>query len=400
MDKLRVVRRRIAPLYIASFLQGLVFWYAIERLFMMNIGFNEALIGVGIATMAVFTLLLEIPSGILADRWSRKGVLIVASILLAASSLVGALAGDPTIYFASMALWGAFYAMYTGTYDSIIYDTLLEETGKADGFERLYGRVRMMDGIALIIGSISGGVIAQQFGFTAVYWLTVPAALLSILVLLKFKEPQLFKKNAPKSLSGYVSDTFKIVLTNRAALATIAALVLIYAGISVVFEFNQLWSMALLLPVALFGPVLALLQSCVAIGSSLAGALSKNKTLVSGTLLVVIAASFALTIRNSWVVVAAEFLLLASLIALSILMMRKLHDTLESDVRAGATSAVSSLSRLVFFPLALLFGYICQQAGVFSAAWIVVVLAILAAVLIGRVMFAGRQLVTKATSSQ
>ena len=31
---------------------------------------------------------------------------------------------------------GVYFAMYSGTMDAIVYDTVLEETGGSDGFER------------------------------------------------------------------------------------------------------------------------------------------------------------------------------------------------------------------------------------------------------------------------
>ena len=47
---------------------------------MTPIGFDAASIGAMAAVYAVVVPILEVPSGILADRWSRRGVLILASI--------------------------------------------------------------------------------------------------------------------------------------------------------------------------------------------------------------------------------------------------------------------------------------------------------------------------------
>ena len=43
------------------------------------------------AAYAAVVPILEVPSGILADRWSRRGVLMAASAALALSALIGGL---------------------------------------------------------------------------------------------------------------------------------------------------------------------------------------------------------------------------------------------------------------------------------------------------------------------
>jgi MFS family permease len=70
------VRRRLMPLYAAVFLQNLAFWVPIEKLFMTSIGFDAAGVDLMAAVYAAVVPLFEGPSGLLADRWSRRGVLV------------------------------------------------------------------------------------------------------------------------------------------------------------------------------------------------------------------------------------------------------------------------------------------------------------------------------------
>ena len=101
--------------------------------------------------------LLEVPSGILADRWARRGVLIGASIALASCALIGGLSTDVPTYVLSALMLGVIFAMRSGTMDSIVYDTVLEETGHSDEFEHSIGRVRLTESIALVSGALVGG---------------------------------------------------------------------------------------------------------------------------------------------------------------------------------------------------------------------------------------------------
>ena len=95
------------------------------------------------------------PSGILADRWSRRGVLIISSAALMLCALIGGLSNNVATYIVSALVLGVYFAMYSGTMDAVVYDTVLEETGDSDAFERRIGRVRLVESVALVISSLA-----------------------------------------------------------------------------------------------------------------------------------------------------------------------------------------------------------------------------------------------------
>src|SRR5258705_5683339 len=150
--------RRLRPLYVAQFFQGAVLWYPIEKLFMRQIGFDDASVGLMAAAYAGATLLIETPSGILADRWSRKGVLVLAGFALLLNALVAGLSHDVPTYIASALILAVYFALTSGTVDSIVYDAVLEETATSDGFQERLGRVRVLTSIASVAGALAGGV--------------------------------------------------------------------------------------------------------------------------------------------------------------------------------------------------------------------------------------------------
>jgi hypothetical protein len=77
--------RRLRPIYVAAFLQNVALWVPIERLFMTDIGFDNGSVALMAAAHAAVVPLLEVPSGILADRWSRRGVVFLAQSALLVS---------------------------------------------------------------------------------------------------------------------------------------------------------------------------------------------------------------------------------------------------------------------------------------------------------------------------
>ena len=57
-------------------------------------------------------------------------------------------------YIVGALVLGVYFAMYSGTMDAVVYDTVLEETGDSDAFEQRIGRVRFVESVALVASSL------------------------------------------------------------------------------------------------------------------------------------------------------------------------------------------------------------------------------------------------------
>jgi MFS family permease len=323
------------------------------------------------AAYAAVVPLFEVPSGVLADRWSRRGVLVVASVALAVCSLVSGLSTNVPTYIAGVLALGLYFAMYSGSLDAIVYDTVLEETGD---FEQRLGRVRFVESVALVGSSLAGGVLAGLLDARATYFLTIPFSLASIACYLRFREPTLHRAEVRTPLRTHLATTFRAA--HRGLVPVIALAVLTAVLTQVVFEFGPLWLVALGVPAVLYGPYWAGLMSTLGIGGLLVGQLARRTRLL-GTAVVLVAAVVVLAVSHDFVVVtAAQVVAALLLVALGIHASRLLNDAIPSTVRAGVTSGVSSLSWLVFLPVSLLFGLVSEANGVHRAAWLLVAVAV------------------------
>ncbi len=366
-----IVGRRLVPLYAAAFLQSFVLWYVIEKLFMRSIGFTDATIGIMAAVYSGVMLLAETPSGILADRWSRKGVLILGSVALAISAWVCGVSSGVFVYIVGAMCWGVFYALYSGTYDSVIYDTLIEERGSADDFHKYYGRVRIAESLALVASSLLGGLLGDMLDLRAAFYWTVPFSLLSIVPLLIFREPRLHKAETETPVSQHVRGTFRAVLQKGALKQILLAVVGAAVATDILLEFTQLWYIAIAMPIALYGMANAFLLAAPGFAGVLAKWLNSRQR-IDITLAVGFVASLGLLhFKHSWQIMILQTVLCLSLSCMSIALNKRMHDELPSKVRAGAASAISTLGRLLFIPLAALFGYVSNRWSIFMAGWII-----------------------------
>ena len=376
--KLRI-HRRLLPLYLSSWILGFNLWAPIEKLFLKHIGFTAGTVGLLAATYAAIVPFLEIPSGILADRWSRRGILMIANAALGASALVGGLSRNVPTYLLAALLLGVYFAMHSGTVDSIVYDVLIEESGHSDGFERFLGRVQVGESVALVVSALAAGAIAQVWSPRITYFLTIPFVVASIVVLAWLREPQLHRSEDTEPLRTQVAMTYRTFIDARQLRPIIFALVLTGVLLQSLLEFGPLWMVAIGAPAVLFGPQWASLMSALGLGGFLAGRIPTCEKSLAVVVFAMLASGVVLaTSGNAILVIGAQVVLAVLLVATSTVAMRGLHDQIPSSRRAGVSSGVGTLTWMTFLPFSLAFGLLTQKAGIHVAAWMVVGLIALA----------------------
>ncbi len=379
-----LITRRLLPLYIATFSQGLVLWAPIEKLFLRSLGVDQATLGLMAACYASLIPLLDLFSGILADRWSRKGVLILASVASMLNALLGGLSHNVTTYLVSTLFFGVSVALVSGTYESILYDTLLEQTGHNRGFEKRLSQLKLLNSLALLSGALVGGLVATLFSPRLAYFVTIPLVAISLGVLPTFKEPHLHHTQERPSLSSYLRTIAQTIFQRGKTLRIVSALLATSLLLSAIFEFGPLWPMALSTPVGFYGLANAAVLAAGGAGSWLSARLTLTKpAAILGVAGLLVGSSLALVVgRNVVVVILAQGVLVAGGVGVNMLFTRLLHDCLNSQVRAGAASGVGALSSTAFVLFALLFGGVSQHLGIFHAGWMVVGVTLLTSVLL------------------
>ena len=359
--------RRLLPLQIGVGLQGLILWVPIEKLFMTQIGFDAASVGAMAAAYAAVVPLLEVPSGILADRWSRSWVLILACLALMVSSLIGGLSHTVINYVIAAMVLGVYFACSSGTVDSVVYDTVVEQTGSSELYERWIGRTRAVESAAFVLSALAGGVLAEYTSERFTYFATVPLVGLAVIGFLRFHEPRLHQAADRVALRSHIALTFRTMITSRIVLRVL--LLTATAGLlsQAVFEFGPLWLVALAAPAVLYGPYWATLVSTLGVGGLLIGKLNLQRRMLLAILIILslVGALLLTWTRSLPLIIAAQVLLALALAIIGIHASRLLHDAVPSAIRAGVSSGAGTLTWMLFLPFSLVFGWVARDNGVY-----------------------------------
>ena len=183
-DLARRIQRTYLTLLLGNTLAASFIW-GINTLFLLDAGLSNL---EAFAANAFFTagmMLFEIPTGVVADTWGRRVSYLLGTITLAGSTLLYYLlwvAKAPFWEWAVVSmLLGLGFTFFSGAVEAWLVDAL-HFAGYDGGLESVLGRGQMVGGIAMLGGSVAGGVIAQATSLGVPFLLRVGVLLVMFVV--------------------------------------------------------------------------------------------------------------------------------------------------------------------------------------------------------------------------
>lgn len=145
-----------------------------------------------IESIMIFTIfVMEVPTGVLADRVGRKWSIFASTLLLMSAEFIFIFARSFEWYVFIALLTGTGFAFASGAVEALVYDSLPPE-GREDAMKRAMGRLNSWGQIAFVIAPLIGGLIigdASVENFIPAIALTAAALLVGAIVCLTLREP-------------------------------------------------------------------------------------------------------------------------------------------------------------------------------------------------------------------
>lgn len=366
------MRDQIHKIYLSNFLTGLVFWYGIEKLFMRSIGIDAVGIGLATAVFLVIHLVLDIPFGILADKWSRKGVLIFSAVALGVSSAILGASHSLLMYAVGEVFYGLYIVSTIGTYNAVIYD-LLHEDKKTAEYSKVSGRAYALFLGGAGVANVGSGFLAQHQGYRFTYFITIISCVLNALVLLTLREPKFHKaENKERMLRQLKTATVAI-----GKIKLLRALTVVMALLSAVdifqSEFGQLYAGRYFSSAEIIGLFWAMFAFAWSFGSLIAHRLRARLHI----LVVLSAVPFvAMSFIDNWFSLVLFVVQVVAGAALYNQVETRIQENTPSAVRASILSVVSSLGTALSVPVGFLFGWAFRDYNGLFAVRVVAVIAV------------------------
>ncbi|MCF2140041.1 MAG: MFS transporter [Candidatus Lokiarchaeota archaeon] len=162
-----------------------------------GISFSEIMVLEAIFTGGIF--ILEIPTGTIADKYSRRLSLIFSYMVNIIAIFIYVSHASFITFALGEITWAAATALNSGASDAFLYDTLVE-LEQEHRSKKIFARLQKIGLTTMIIGSLSGGFIAVNFGLSATMLFSAFPLIIALGLSFALEEPvthQTSRKDSP-----------------------------------------------------------------------------------------------------------------------------------------------------------------------------------------------------------
>ncbi len=179
---LATAKRLGRPFWIVTGLGALVMLARFSEAFLVlkasESGFTLAYVPLVMVVMSAVYTLSSYPSGVLSDRYGRRGLLIAGLAVLIAADVVLAFASSVMAVLVGVALWGLHMGLTQG-----VLTTMVADEAQSDLRGTAFGVFNLASGVALLLASVGAGLLWDMSGSKAVFLAGAAVAALAFTLL-------------------------------------------------------------------------------------------------------------------------------------------------------------------------------------------------------------------------
>lgn len=356
------IKSNIWKYYLASTLAYFAFFTPIIQLFYLDHKLTITQIALLGVTWGVVRIILEVPSGILADKWGRKRVFAISSLFAILQVLTLIYATTFWHFFLASIFFGISFSFLSGTNISLFYDTLKQIKREAE-FEKLWARQEIYQQISLVVAFLSSGFL-YKFSPLLPFQLSLIFLIVSFIVVLTFKEPEYHKQIEETNVFTHFTSSMKFIFENDSLRNIMIFSVIFCIGSDLSYYYGQIYLKQLALPIVLFGIVYTLKSLLCATFANIAPFIRKRidyRGIFALQIILVTSLLYIMVLTNNYFVGAVCFASLA--IPYGLFTISKdsyIHKLTKSHRRATVDSMISFVIALVILILEPVTGYLAD----------------------------------------
>ncbi|HEX5198665.1 MAG TPA: MFS transporter [Actinoplanes sp.] len=313
--------------------------YPVYALLFADAGLSTSQISALFAIWSVVSFVFEVPSGALADMWSRRGLYAIGELLTAAGYALWLIWPHFPGFALGFVLWGLGGALASGSLEALVYDQV------GDDYAKIIGRAGTIGILATLAATLLAAPLLSAGGYRLVGIASIAVVTLGGLLALRLPDR---RTKAIDRTGEQVDDrktgTYRELLTaglresvrDRSTLLAVAIAALL-PGFTALDEYLPLLARDLGAPTAGVPVIYALVALAMAAGSALATRRIASMPLIVATSAALIAGGALIPHRAGMIPVAVAFGLLQYA-------MIRAETRLQEAITGPARSTVLSVS--------------------------------------------------------
>ncbi len=381
--------------YIYKLFKETVPIYPVYLLLFESKGLSLGQISLMLAIWSASVVLLEVPTGILADHWNRRYMLILGGLCKAACYVLWFFSDGFIMFSLGFVFWGISESLCSGSEEALLFDSL-KQSKIEHSFDKVYGKGEFFAKCGVALSCFSGGFLSMVVSMRGVLLISVVSTVASVMVAVKFHEVNYFKndkveKEESEGISPFktFADAFSLCLKDKLLLAVILMLIFVIGTAGIMDEYDQLIASSFGLNLGLVGCWIGIRYGLEALGGRIAyhlGALfckiGVNERFYAISVLCLFAGVFLgiSGILNSIIVLPLYGLFYFLMASAGVLQEDFVQQRIKEQGRSTVHSIISlvhNLYGIAFFGLfALLLSDTGIRLGVVAAALYIIILSV------------------------
>lgn len=166
----------LARVYAFNFFDRFILIFPLYTVMFVDAGLKPVEVTVCLTAWSLTSFVLQVPSGVVADRWSRRHILAWSQLTRGVGFAVWLAYPHFWGFLVGLLLWGIKSAFTSGTFEALLYDEL-KARGLAQNYTRIFGRTRAVQSGGVLLAAL-GAAVAARYGYAT----TLIASLVSVVV--------------------------------------------------------------------------------------------------------------------------------------------------------------------------------------------------------------------------
>lgn len=177
-----------AKLTAIALINQFIHWFAmglvvpVFAIFQLDRGLTLSQVGLNVAILSIVVAVLELPTGGLSDTLGRRTVYLLSLAAQITAAIILIVAFQPVAILGGFVFLGAARALSSGCMDAYFVDAF-SGVASADGLQRFLARLGAVIPLALAVGGVAGGFLADTRFSRDIWWGSVTLDQYSLLFL-------------------------------------------------------------------------------------------------------------------------------------------------------------------------------------------------------------------------
>ena len=314
-----------------------------------------------------WALVLDVPTGIIADRYSRRLSLVLGSLIFGLGMFVyGSFPSFAVFLFAEFlsALGSAFIS---GAGDAFLYDSL-QESNQKDQSQKVFGHIYSISQVATILGALLGGFVAKQLGLNYPILLSIFPCTVAAIFLLFASEPKAaYHQISDTKLFTTAISGFKYLKNHLQLRELVINAILPFSAIYFFIWLYQPLLLLIKIDVSWFGVIRSLFAVAGIVVASNILFINKvfksSRNTIKFCLIITIISLFSIIFwSNIFIIISAVMLIGGFGYTRMTLQKVEMNKLISSENRATVLSSISVLNSLILVVLNPIVGFIADRS--------------------------------------